>query len=740
MNPSDSNPNSDPSKEPNKDSGKDAGDATRGLWRVTPSIHTAEDVLLNCLHIVCKLLDRPQSREALAAGLPIPDNGMTPALFIRSATRAGLAARLMVRNLDKIDPMLLPCVLLLRDRKACVYVGVKDGQCEIILPETGGVQEIPFAQLESVFSGYAIFAKPEFRYDPRAKGLAEPESASWFWGTLRRFKSMYVEVIFASLMINLFALASPLFVMNVYDRVIPNHAMETLWVLATGAIIVFVFDFIIRTLRAYFLDLTGRGADTLISSYLFEQLMNMRMESRPPSAGALAGHLREFEHLREFYTSATMATLVDLPFLVLYILVIALVGGWLALVPLLAVPVIIGVALYMQRPLNRIVKETFRENSQKSALLVESITGLETIKKMGAEGYMQRLWESFVGKTSASSMHAHSLSSAVLSFTIFSNYMVTVLIVIMGAYMVADGLITTGALIAAVILAGRATAPLGQIAGLLTRFHQSQSALETLDDFMNLPVERPAGKTFLSRQYLRGQIEFRNVVFAYPGQKNKALNNCSFRIEPGEKIGIIGPIGSGKTTLEKLIMGLYDPNEGSITMDGTDVRQIDPADLRRNIGICPQDVFLFYGSVKENILMGRMGVDDRAMLTAGTLAGVTDFLRHHPLGYDLNIGERGEGLSGGQRQSIALARALLLDPPILILDEPTSSMDPGSENRFKARIGQVMKDKTVIVVTHRASLLSIVDRLIVFSDGKVVADGPRDQVLNSLKDGEVRAN
>ncbi len=733
--------NKDPSFSGNQpsDQSKDSGDSARQVWRVTPSVSNAEDVLLNCLHIICKLLDRPQSREALAAGLPISEMGMSPALFIRSAQRAGISARLMVRNLPDINPMLLPCILLLKDRRSCVYVGVIGDKAEIILPETGGVQQIAMRDLESSFTGYAIFAKPEFRYDPRAQGLEEPEKAGWFWGTLRRFKSMYVEVAFAALMINLFALAAPLFTMNVYDRVIPNNAMETLWVLAVGVMIVFVFDFIIRSLRAYFLDLTGRGADTLISSKLFEQLLGMKMESRPPSAGALAGHLREFEHLREFYTSATLVTLVDLPFLFLYILVIALIGGWLALVPLIAIPIIMGVAFYMQRPLNRIVKETFRESSQKSALLVESITGLETIKKMGAEGYMQRLWESFVGKTSKSAMHAHSLSSAVLNFTVFANYMVTVMIVIVGAYLVAAGSITTGALIAAVILAGRATAPLGQIAGLLTRFHQSESALETLDEFMQLPVERPAGKAFLSRPHLRGQIEFRNVTFAYPGQRTKALNQCNFRIEPGEKVGIIGPIGSGKTTLEKLMMALYEPQEGSVTIDGTDVRQIDPADLRRNIGICPQDVFLFYGTVKENIIMGRTGADDRALLTAGTMAGVTDFLRHHPLGYDLNIGERGEGLSGGQRQSIALARSLLLDPPILVLDEPTSSMDPGSENRFKARLAQVMKDKTVIVVTHRASMLSIVDRLIVMSDGKVVADGPRDQVLNSLKDGEVKS-
>ncbi len=722
---------------PDKD---DGNEDQKQVWRVSPAVNTADDVMLNCLHLICKFLDRPQSREALAAGLPIQESGMSPALFIRSAGRAGLSARMMVRGLDKITPMLLPCVLLLRGREACLFVGLNGDEAEIILPETGGTQRVKLADLEKQYTGYVIFVRPEFRYDPRAQGIVEDEHAHWFWGTLRRFKSMYFEVIAASFMINLFALASPIFVMNVYDRVVPNNAMETLWVLAIGTIIVFLFDFIIRSLRAYFLDLTGRGADTLISSALFQQLMGMHMKARPPSAGALASNLREFEHLREFYTSATMVTVVDLPFVLLYILIIGLIAGPLALVPLLALPVVIGIGIYMQRPLNKIVREAFRESAQKSALLVESITGIETIKKFNAEGYMQRLWESFVGKTSASAMHAHTLSSAVVNFSIFANYMVSVLIVLYGAYLIADGTITTGALIGAVILGGRAMAPLGQIAGLLTRFHQSKSALEHLDEFMQLPVERPSGKSFLSRPVLRGQIEFRNVSFGYPGSKQKALDRCAFRIEPGEKVGIIGPIGSGKTTLEKLILNLHEPDEGSVVIDGTDVRQIDPADLRRNIGICPQDVFLFYGSVKDNILMGRAGADDRSLLMAGTLAGATDFLRHHPLGYDLNIGERGEGLSGGQRQAIALARALLLDPPILILDEPTSAMDPGSENRFKARLGQVIKDKTVLLITHRASMLPLVDRLIVMGDGKVLADGPRDQVLNSLKDGEIRSS
>jgi ATP-binding cassette, subfamily C, bacterial LapB len=467
--------------------------------------------------------------------------------------------------------------------------------------------------------------------------------------------------------------------------------------------------------------------------------MGIRMAARPASAGAFANNLREFESLRDFFTSATMVTLVDLPFVVLFIGIVWWIGGPVALVPAIAVPLVIGFGLLLQVPLNRIVRRTFQEAAQKHGVLVESINGLETIKSIGAEGRMQRNWEQFVGATAVSGMRARLLSGLGVNVSLLAQNLVTVGVVIFGVYRIADGLMTVGALVACTIITGRAMAPLAQVAGLLTRYHQARAAYDALDKVMGLAVERPAQARFLHRPQLHGELAFREVTFAYPGQKQPALDKISFVIKPGERVGLIGRIGSGKSTIEKLVLGLYEPDQGAVLIDGTDLRQIDPADLRRSIGCVLQDVCLFQGTIRDNIALGAPFVDDRALLRAARIAGVEDFVARHPLGFDLNVGERGERLSGGQRQAVAVARALLLDPPILVLDEPSSAMDNGAEGRLKQRLEEILPGKTLLLVTHRASLLTLVERLIVLDGGRMVADGPRHDVLNALAAGRIRA-
>lgn len=526
--------------------------------------------------------------------------------------------------------------------------------------------------------------------------------------------------------------------MNVYDRVVPNNAIETLWVLSLGIFIVLIFDFLLKMLRGYFVDAAGKVADIKLASRIFEHVMNMRMASRPRSAGAFASNLREFETLRDFFTSATLASLVDLPFLALFVAIIWMIGGVVAVVPLLGIPLVIGAGLLVQIPLDRAVRRTFKEASQKHGVLVEAINGLETIKAVGAEGRMQRAWENFVMATAESANQSRLLSALTVHFAGLVSNLVYVGVIIVGVYEIAAGRLTMGGLIACSILAGRAMAPLGQVAAVLTRYHQAKTALDTLNGIMRLPSERPVERVFVHRPLLKGAIEFKNVTFTYPGQKLAALNDISFRVAPGERVGLIGRVGSGKSTVEKLILGLYEPDTGSVLIDGTDIRQIDPADLRRNIGCVPQDVVLFQGSIRENITLGAPFVDDAAVLRAARIAGVEDFVSRHPLGYDLNVGERGEALSGGQRQSIAIARALLLDPPILVFDEPTSAMDNGAESRFMQRIARELPGKTLLLVTHRASLLALVERLIVMDNGRIVADGPKDKVLKALASGQIR--
>jgi ATP-binding cassette subfamily C protein LapB len=521
--------------------------------------------------------------------------------------------------------------------------------------------------------------------------------------------------------------------MNVYDRVIPNNAYETLWVLAIGVLIVYVFDFILKNMRAHFLDYAGKKADIKISARLFQQMMGMTMASRPASAGVMASHMREFEGLRDFFTSATMTTLIDLPFVFLFILLIAIVGGPIAFVPLAAVPIVVGIGMFMQKPLEKVTKQSMMESALKNALLFETISGLETIKAQAAEGHTQRSWEELTEKASRTSAKSKQINALALNLAVFVQQVASVAVVVVGVYLIANAQLSMGALVACVILTGRAMAPLSSVAALLTRLHQSREGLIQLNDLMKRPVERPSGKHFISMNAPAGKVEFQDVLFHYPGQSVPALNHVSFTIEPGEHVGVIGAVGSGKTTLERLLINLYQPDSGSVQIDGTDVRQIDPGDLRRNVGAVQQSPQLFYGTVRSNITMGHETAPDRAVLRAAELAGVTDFLRDSQAGLDTQVGERGEALSGGQRQSVAIARALLYDPPILVLDEPTASMDPASESRLLKRLQHVTAGRTTILITHKGTMLSLVDKIILIDRGRIIAYGPKDDIIRKLQ-------
>jgi ATP-binding cassette subfamily C protein LapB len=701
----------------------------------------AQDPLLGCLVTLTQIFGSPRSGESLVTGLPLEDDILTPPLFVRAAERARLSARIVRRKIGDIPDVVLPVVLLLKNHSACVLVQRLPGnKAEVILPESGlGTQTLSLNDLIDTYDGYAIFVRPQFDFRRHGPTDSDLQTGSWFWGTLGKFWGTYSQVLLAAFLINVFALASPLFVMNVYDRVVPNQAIETLWVLAIGISTVVGFDFILKTLRGYFVDNAGKRADVVLSSRIFAHVLNMQMAARPSSAGSFANQLRDFEALRDFFTSATFVALVDLPFLGVFLLVIWMVGGPVVWVPVAVVPIVIIAGLITQFPLRNAVQQTTQETSQKHGVIVETIGALETVKSLGAEGKMQREWERFVGTAAGSGLRARTVSQLGVNIAGTAQQLVTVGVVIFGVYRIADGEMTIGALIACTILTGRTMAPLALVAGLLSRLQQSLTALKTLNEIMALPVERSADKTFLSRSVGKGSIEVRNVTFNYPGSEVAALRDVSFRIEPGERVGILGPIGSGKTTISKLLISLFEPEDGAVLIDGTDVRQIDPADIRRAVGVTMQDVILFHGTVRENIAMGTPFADDDMILRAASLAGVHEFISQHPSGYDLMVGERGQTLSGGQRQCIALARALVPDPPILMLDEPTSMMDMTSERQFANRLKNFLPDKTLILVTHRPSLFHLVDRLIVLGRGRVIADGPRDAILNKARQAKQAA-
>ncbi len=687
------------------------------------------DPLMQALVTITRLHNRPFSAESLGAGLPMENGRLTTALFVRAADRAGFRARSVQRSLDDIAEHILPVILILKDGTTCVLLGKTDDTATVVFPDDPETTHpLSIEALSDRFSGEAFFVKPDAATRSDDPAVAE----HWFWSTIKRSRGLYGEVLIASFMINVFALASPLFIMNVYDRVVPNHALDTLWVLASGVAVVFLFDLVLKSLRGYFIDAAGKRADIILSASTFGRVMDLKLSSRPGRVGSFANNLQEFDGFREFFTSTTLITLIDLPFVLLFVALIFGIGGTLAVVPLVAIPLIVLAGLLVQRPLARVVNASFTESARKHAMLIEALSALDAVKGARAEGVMQRRWEEMNAQIAKLGLRSRLLSLATVNFAQLVTQSATVAVVIIGVYSITAGVLSIGGLIACTILTGRCLAPMGQVASILTRYHHSMAAYSSINNIMSLPVERPAGKKFLHRPGIDGDIEFRNVEFAYAEQQVPAIRDISFHIRSGEKVAIIGRTGSGKSTLQRLIMGFYEPTAGAILISGTDVNQIDPTDLRRSISYVPQDVLLFSGNIRDNITLGSPLATDESILESVELAGMSEFVNQHPQGFDMEVGERGGSLSGGQRQGITIARALVTKAPILLLDEPTSAMDNSTESVLKSKLTPYLKDRTLILVTHKSSMLSMVDRLIVLHGGKVVADGPRDEVLKAL--------
>jgi ATP-binding cassette subfamily C protein LapB len=696
------------------------------------------DPLLDCLVEVCRLHGIGATRASLTAGLPAADGCLTVPLAERAAARAGLATRLQRLALDKVDPLTLPAIALLHGQQACVLLGIEGEQARVLMPETGqGSVSMALTELQVRFSGVLLFARPHFRFDERTPNVRPTRSGHWFWSSVLAQRFVYRDVLWAALLINLFALAFPLFSMNVYDRVVPNHATETLWALAVGVLLILGSDLFMRLLRSHFVDEASARIDVQISARLMEAVLGMRLENRPQSVGSFAANLRGFEQVRDFIASSTVTALIDLPFGLLFLVVIAWISPWLVL-PVVVVFLIVLITGYsLQHRLHELSQSTNQASAQRNATLIESLTGIETIKAQGAEGLIQARWERANQFLSATNVKMRALSSTAMYSTATLSQVVSVATVIIGVYLISERMLTMGGLIAVNMLASRALAPAGQIVGLLMQYQGARTAMESLEQIMARPLERPADKTYVQRPQLRGEIEFRHVSFNYPNRKDAALEDLSFKIQPGEKVALIGKVGSGKSTMLKLIQGLYQPSDGAVLLDGIDMRQLDPADVRRNQGHVSQDVTLFYGTLRENITFGMPHATDDAIVQAAETAGMADFVARHPQGFDMQVGERGELLSGGQRQSVGIARAVLHNAPLLLLDEPTSAMDFSTEAFVTQRIGQFAQGKTVVLVTHRTSMLSFVDRIIVIDQGKIVADGPRERIMQALQAGRI---
>lgn len=697
------------------------------------------DPLLDCLVELTRIHGRPSTRAALSAGLPLENEGLTPSLFARAAAHAGFSSKVVRRELHKIDSALLPAILLLNGNQACVLQGWQaDGQAQLLLPDAAqGAVYLSRAELQERYSGISIFSRPHFRFDQRTPPLVAVPQRHWFWGTILEQRPIFKDILASALLINLFGLAMPLFTMNVYDRVVPNFAVETLWVFGGGIVIVLLMDCMVRLLRGHFVDLASSRIDLKLSSMIMERVLGMRMAHRPASVGAFASNLRSFETVRDFIASATVTTLIDLPFALLFLLVLAWISWPLVFIPLLGIVIVIIYSYLVQYKMRELSETTFRAAALRNATMIESLTALETIKAHGAESQMQARWEKSTAFLARVSAELKLLSASSMNAAATLTQFVNVCVVVAGVYLIHEKMLSMGGLIAATMLSGRALQPLGQMVGLLLQFEGAKNSLAALENVMATPSERSDESAFIHRPEIRGEIEFNNVHFSYPDRPEEALRGVSFRIKPGERVVIIGRIGSGKSTLQKLMLGLYAPTKGAVALDGVDLRQLDPADLRRSIGYVEQDSTLFYGSLRDNIAIRAPYADDRAVVAAADLAGLTEFINRHPEGFDMLVRERGESLSGGQRQSVAIARAVLLDPPLLLLDEPSSAMDHPSESRFKERIRRYAVHKTMIIVTHRSSLMELADRIIVMDEGKIVADGPKAQVMHALQTGQV---
>jgi ATP-binding cassette subfamily C protein LapB len=561
--------------------------------------------------------------------------------------------------------------------------------------------------------------------------VPKPRLAAWLMEPMRRNRATYWKVALAAVFINIFGLLTSLFTMTVYDRVVPNNATSSLVALTIGLGIVIIFDFILKMLRAYFVDHAGAHIDRDIGEAVFARLLTMRLELKKGTTGALAGMMRELEALRDFFASATLTAVVDVPFIALTLLIVWVIGGPVVIVPALMVPLVILIGWLTHPAMERLSARAMGEGLLKQSVLVEAIGGLETVKTSGAGPLLSRRWLKAVEQHSDSSLRQRLVSSIGVTFATSAGTISYAGVVIVGVNLIAERELTMGGLIACSILAGRAIAPLAQISQLLSRMTATRTAYRQIDEMMQMPPEGPAGEP-LKLTDVEGKIEFRNVGFRYPGAPERALDALSFTINAGEHVALLGRVGSGKSTIARMILGLYPPEEGLIMLDGTDIRQLDPPDLRTHVGAAMQESVLLTGSVRENIQLGRPQVTDEELIRVSQISGTHQFMGQIANGYDLRLADRGEGLSGGQKQSIAIARALAGRPPILVMDEPTSAMDAQTEGALLQRLQEEMKGRTLILITHRPPLLQLVQRIILLEQGKIVSDGPRDNVLKQI--------
>ena len=705
-----------------------------------------KNALLQAFISIAKLYKKELTTHSIIQDLPLnknlshdeifsQNNQRLEDVFSKVAQNSSFSSKLVKGvKLKKIPKIILPTILLLKENNFCVLTQFNQSysHAKIIFPEVSEHEAywIELKELEQEFTGSFFLIKEMFE---KNETEIKEKKEHWFWSNLAYSKGLYFDVIVASFLLNIFMLATPIFTMNIYDRVVPNGAFDTLWVFTIAIGVVYIFDITMKLLRTYTLEVVAKKSDVLMVSKIFEHVLKIKLSHRFSSVGSFANNLREFENIRSFFASASMTTIIDLPFFFLFLWVIFIIGGNIVFVPIFSAFSILLYTLIIKKPLQKSIKRVSESSAYKNSILIETLNSIESIKCFSLQNRIQWKWEESVGEIAKDEIHSRLLSSSIATVSNFIIQLSTVAVLVLGVYAIEEQSLSMGALIALVMLTSRALAPLNQFASIISNYEQSKSSYQQLDKIMNLPTDYKENQRFIERKSIEGAIEFKNVTFKYPNAKQYILDNVSFKILPHEKVGIIGTNGSGKSTILKLIMGLYEPQSGVILIDGIDIRQINPYSLRKHTAYVPQEIVLFKGTLQENLRDTVENLSDEALVEACQKSAVENFVAKNALGYNMNIQERGEGVSGGERQAIGVARAFIKkEATIVLLDEPTNAMDSNNEALVEKNIRNFAKEKTLLLVTHKQSLLQITKRLILLKDGKILLDNSHENVLKAL--------
>ncbi len=704
--------------------------------------------VINALMAIVEIYHLDISRDYVLSGLPVDpekpklfDSNPKHAhsLFTRAAEKAGFKSRLTKKALRKIPSELLPCILLLGDDRACILLDFdKDMEyAQILIP--GKVKYegwISIEDLEQEYIGSLFLLKREFSFDldEKLEEMREnTESKHWFWSTIARTKKIYIDILIGSFLINFFVLALPLYLRNIYDRVIPNSAIDTMWVLTFAIITIFILEALLKFLRSYFMEIAAKKSDVIMSSMIFERVLDMKLNDQTASLGKFSNKLKQYGNIRNFFTSSVVTTLIDIPFAVIFLIVIYWIAGDIVYIPIITIVLVVIYALLMKNTIRKSIVDTNKASALKDSILFESLNAIETLKAFNYSSVMQWKMEDAIGNIAQKSLKSRILSSSITTVTTFMIRIQTVAVIVASVYMIHKGELSTGSLLVAYILSSRAVNPVGKLVALILQYNKAKSGFKAVDELMNMPLEHPKDKAFITAKNIEGKIEFIGVDFAYPEANQNILRNISFKIEPGEHVAIMGKMGSGKSTLVNLLMGFYTPKQGMILIDDVEIEQYALAQYRNEIAYVPQEVVLIQGRVHENIALKHPGIDSHTIVEAAKTSGAIHYINQNPEGFNMKIKERGHNISGGQRQSIGIARAFLDDYSIALLDEPTSHLDEDSERIAIEGIQKKIAGKTALIITHKNSLLTLVDRIIWLNNGRIVHDGKKEEVLQALR-------